>query len=578
MRARVRGRPLLCGLACGLAFSALMALSFPGVTPGGVWPLALLAVGPLVALAEIGGTLRRGLVRAAVGAGVGSGAWWALAMVWTFRNTEAGFVPLVVYLSLYAGLFVWAAGRVRRRWRGLPSVVLLPMAWVGLEVVRGEWGFDGYPWYLVGHPMIEGWGLFVWPAAIAGAYAVSVLATLPVAAACDWALGRRKWAVGAVAVVVAWPLVGLTGVFSAREVGSVRVGLVQTDVPQDVRGAWDPTARWADFLRMVDLTIRAAGGVAGGVGGGAGEREPDLIVWPETMFPGTALDDASVEAEKRASLAWTVTEADGTRRQIPAWAARDGLLELQARLGVPMIVGSSSFERLRVVEDERGLRYDWDARRNSAFLIERGRVRDGWYSKISLTPFGEVMPYISKWPWLEAQLLNFGARGMRFDLEPGDRPVTIEVAGRGGDFRVATPICFEATMAGTVRELVYPEQGVTGTHLIVVLTNDGWFGDWDAGRWQHLQAARWRCVELGRGMARAANTGVSAIVDARGRVVSFGVEGGAARVDGVLVGEAPMYAGGTVFGRFVGLWPAYGLGVLGLAACIVPFGKRRKGL
>ncbi len=543
-----------------------MALSFPGLTPGGVWPAALIALGPLAALAEIGGTLRRGLVRAAVGAGVGSAAWWALAMVWTFRNTEAGFVPLVVYLSLYAGLFVWGAGRVRRRWRGVPSVVLVPVAWVGLEVVRGEWGFDGYPWYLVGHPMIEGWGLFVWPAAIAGAYAVSVFTALPVAAACDWVSGRRKWAAAALGLVVAWPVVGMVGVFAPRVTGSVRVGLVQTDVPQSVRGAWDPTARWADFLRMVDLTIAAA------------EGEPEVIVWPETMFPGTALDDASVEAERAARLAWTVTEADGTRRQIPAWAAREGLLELQARLGVPMIVGSSSFEDLRVLEDERGLRYDWDARRNSAFLIERGRVREGWYSKISLTPFGEVMPYISAWPWLESQLLNLGARGMRFDLRPGERAVTLDVQGREGDFRVATPICFESTMAGTVRELVY---GGSDTDLIVVLTNDGWFGDWDAGRWQHLQAARWRCVELGRGMARAANTGVSAIVDARGRVVASGVEGGAggaARVDGVLVGEVPMYAGGTVFGKFVGLWPSYVVGVLGLAACVVPVGKRRRGL
>ncbi|MBM4113737.1 MAG: hypothetical protein FJ253_10290, partial [Phycisphaerae bacterium] len=83
---------------------------------------------------------------------------------------------------------------------------------------------------------------------------------------------------------------------------------------------------------------------------------------------------------------------------------------------------------------------------------------------------------------------------------------------------IVTPICFEDTLPALCRRLVM-ERGEKAASLIVNLSNDGWFEGDDAGRRAHLLAARWRCVELRVGMVRAANTGISAVVDPAGRIV-----------------------------------------------------------
>src|SRR5690606_14295979 len=100
-----------------------------------------------------------------------------------------------------------------------------------------------------------------------------------------------------------------------------------------------------------------------------------------------------------------------------------------------------------------------------------------------------------------------------------------------------------------------------GTNLMVVMTNDGWFGSSDQGRRVHLMLARWRCLELGLPLVRSANTGISAHIDHRGRVLA-NLE---PRVPGVLVvpveaGRArPLYG---VVGNAVAWVSLAGLGVL----------------
>ena len=82
---------------------------------------------------------------------------------------------------------------------------------------------------------------------------------------------------------------------------------------------------------------------------------------------------------------------------------------------------STGRETLRVAIDTAGgeIAYDWDAQFNSAFVIDEGRVLDQRYDKMVLTPFGEVMPGISRVPWLEQALLALGAGGMTFELSAG---------------------------------------------------------------------------------------------------------------------------------------------------------------
>jgi apolipoprotein N-acyltransferase len=169
------------------------------------------------------------------------------------------------------------------------------------------------------------------------------------------------------------------------------------------------------------------------------------------------------------------------------------------------------------------------------------------YDKIELTPFGEVLPYLGSWSWLrEWGKDNLGAAGMLFDLTPGmhETVFTLRTAA-GAEYHAVTPICFEATRARLCRRLV--RRAGPGPVVIINLTNDGWFSGFDPAREQHLLAARWRCIELGVPMVRAANTGVSSAIDPRGRVTDRGTSAGDYRVDGTMTAEVVMGTHSTIY-------------------------------
>ena len=127
------------------------------------------------------------------------------------------------------------------------------------------------------------------------------------------------------------------------------------------------------------------------------------------------------------------------------------------RTGVPLLVGSPSYVGLR----EDGDRWAWDDHFNSVYLVPPtpiGATEPPRYDKLVLTPFGETMPGISHFEWLEQALLDFGARGMSFDLSAGETVTRFETpTSTGGAVRIATPICFEATVSWLCRRLVLAE-------------------------------------------------------------------------------------------------------------------------
>src|SRR5262249_19106398 len=147
-----------------------------------------------------------------------------------------------------------------------------------------------------------------------------------------------------------------------------------------------------------------------------------------------------------------------------------------------------------------------------------------------------------------------GAGGMSFDLAAGEHLTvfSLELTGTRVPGKpdpackyltFVTPICFEATKSELCRRLVY-EHGARRAALLINVSNDGWFGStqgwrllFTGGRQQHLQAARWRCVELGVPMIRAVNTGISAWIDRTGKVRQAGPDNreSLVNVDGILV-------------------------------------------
>jgi len=136
-----------------------------------------------------------------------------------------------------------------------------------------------------------------------------------------------------------------------------------------------------------------------------------------------------------------------------------------------------------------------------------------------------------------------GARGMRFALSPGDAPALLEVTDATGEpVALATPICFEATMTDACRRLARVDDG--RARWLVNLTNDGWFGI-SSGPYQHLQQARVRAIEEGLPLVRAANTGISAVIDPLGRIVNSLPLG----TEGVLDAPLPRRIRPTIYAR-----------------------------
>ncbi|RNC81506.1 MAG: apolipoprotein N-acyltransferase [Phycisphaera sp.] len=525
-------------LVAGLLYSVLMFGAFP---PMSLWALSFLAPFPLMYVAwKTPRPFRHGLCVL-----IGSIPFYAYQFTYVIDISVAGYVPLVVYLAAWPALFVWLGGAIRRRLPWLAASVLLPVAWVGVDVFRGEVLFGGFEWYQVGQPLIANVFLAS-TAGIGGPYFVTLLAVVPAAVAIELrgATNRKRLVAAGIfwCSLVGWGLGLASSLLSQGEGGETRearIALVQTNVSQDNKLGWSFEQRQRDFDEFVALTGRAV------------LEKPELIVWPETMFPGIALDSDTASMLERERLG----HLNGFREQ---------LLSVQNAIGVPMLVGAQRADNVRVIEEGGRVRFEHDGAYNSAFVVSEGSVLDERYDKLSPTPFGETLPYIKSWPWLQDLVLQIGlgASGMDFGLESGEDPKPLLIETRGGKIRVATPICFESTQSAVCRRIV---NAGDGADLMILMTNDGWFADLDAGRQMHLLLARWRCVELGLPMARCANTGITSFIDRAG-TVTHQLE---PREAGVLVETARLDAHPTVYrriGNLVGWLSLAGLGVFWLLA------------
>ncbi|MEM1330166.1 MAG: apolipoprotein N-acyltransferase [Planctomycetota bacterium] len=560
-----RVRSIVGGLVAGLGYAALSVLAFPGI---GLWAFALVAPLPLIALRP-----SMGLSWVAFGVWLGVMPFWLWTHIWVGSVSAAGLPPLIMLQSVWAALFVVLHTAIGRSWPSVPLAARAAVCWGAVELFRGAIAFDGYPWYLAAHPLINAWWISAAGATV-GAYGLGML----VAGLCGASLSGVR-TLGVAAAV--WAVLSLPGVLATPVEGpSVRVGVVQTNVAQSVRGGWPPEDRVVT-MGVLDRWTRDATALGS-----------DLVVWPETMFPGEVIEPDAVQAQVDAELIWFLPDSAAAQARelglnvlrdnngrAAIWAAAPvAWLEwLSESTGVPLLVGAAAHDGYRIIEDDVGIRDEADARFNSAYLFEGGDASQARYDKIRLTPFGEVMPYISAWDTLEELLLSFGARGMAFDVESGANPVGFSLETTGGVVRVISPICFEATSPGVVRGLLAGSEHLGTPTLIAQITNDGWFGRTDRGREAHAQASRWRALELGLPMIRAANTGISRAYDARGRELApeagEGLIAGEARSEGLVAFDLAIDTRGTPQ-RWLGEWPSRG--ALALATGGLALGWIRK--
>ena len=263
----------------------------------------------------------------------------------------------------------------------------------------------------------------------------------------------------------------------------IRVGLIQGNVQQGQK--WDPNLAstiFTDYLARSRQAIREGA---------------EFVLWPESAAPFLFNEDT---------------------------ASADRVRALAREARVPILVGSDEVEWRPT---DRGRVPDKFF--NSAFLVRADGSTAGVYRKMHLVPFGEYVPL---------QKLLFFAAPLTEQVgtfAPGLDPALLPVNGHP----ISVAICYEVVYPDLVRRFV-----AGGSEMLTTITNDAWFGPTSAP-YQHFEQASMRAIENGRYMVRAANTGISGIVDPYGRVLE--------RSDifqaTVLVGEARFLRTSTFYAR-----------------------------
>ena len=483
--------------------------------------LALLAWTPLVLAARVSARWRahETLVKES---SLFSDRWatWRLALIaWLFGSlrwlwleswigpvSDYGWPALAIVMGAFDGIFAVVMSRVERgqRFRAWPLAIRSGIILCGCEWFRGRVFMDGYPWFMPAQPLID----FPWLAQGADVIGAAGLGIIPglIAGALASMIAPREshWRAGAIATTACVALALTYGFFNSAPVAidnadMFKVLVIQTNVAQSNKMAPTRAMQQEQFDTVFAATTDALAELK------SRAITPDLIAWPETVLPGVGLESDAIMLQREKGL-W------------PADNFTSQLENLVNQCGAPLLVGSGAYEGLRI----EGNRYAWKKHFNSGYLLKSGG-RHERVDKIVLTPFGETMPYISDWKALEQAMLDFGGRGMEFDLSTGERPRTLSMQKAGRRISMAVPICFEDTVSRATRSLVNADDGAD---VIVNLSNDGWFGSFNPARRHHEQAARWRCVELRRSMLRVVNTGISGAFDTRGRRVESSLPAG----------------------------------------------------
>jgi apolipoprotein N-acyltransferase len=496
-------------LRLSMASAVLLWLAFP---PVGLSVTAWIALVPMFLL---GNDLRRPR-RLYLSAWAGGVLFWLLAISW-IQVAEpgpeswlaVGLIALVLGTWWPATLLLTrlAVGRLR-----VPFLLAAPTVWLALEYLRAYF-LSGFPWYYLAHTQYRLLP-FIQVSDLAGAWAPSLLVALInaliVMVLCRvTAKQRPPW--GQIALVSA--LMAATFGYGGYRMATSsfrdgpRVALLQSNIKQE-RKMNDPDSTFATYVRLVRRAVAE------------GER-PDLIVWPETSFPfgyiaiapGIAEDEFARQVKRidqELTTAWWRQRDADVKRILHPWADE---------LGVPVLIGTTYYDH----------RVDRLNKYNGAVLISPGTRDVQVYFKLHLVPFGEYVPLLETFP---AICILTPYRDDRIpSLDCGEVPRWIDLDG----LRLAVAICFEDTLPQVVRPLMAEAPDDHQPDVLINQTNDGWFYG-SSEHEAHLATGIFRAVEHRVPIARAVNTGISAVIDGNGRVL----EQLPATQEGILTAMVPL--------------------------------------
>jgi apolipoprotein N-acyltransferase len=463
------------------------ALSALAMAPFNAWPVLFLTFPVMVWLIDGAGAGRwRGVPAAAMTGwwfGLGyfvPGLYWIGYAFLVDAPTFAWLLPFAVlglpaYLALFTALGFALA---RLIWTADPSRVIALAASLTLsEWLRGQ-ALSGFPWNAFGYALTEPLAL-AQTASLIGLWGLTFLSVAifasPATLIDDASRGRRPWTAPVMALMLLVAMAIFGGVRLSLQptalVAKVKLRIMQPNLQQDVK--FNYGAKAEVMQKYLALSDRASGPQSTGV------RDASILIWPESAFPFFLTREADAMAQ---------------------------IAELLPR-GTILITGS-----VRAPDLPPGTRIS--RAYNSVYIIDHDGSVLSVYDKVHLVPFGEYLPFQD---WMEklgfVQLTRVqggfiaGTRRRPMDLPNAPRMLPL--------------ICYETIFPGDVAS----RDDRPG--WMINLTNDGWFGI-STGPHQHLQQARVRAIEQGLPLVRAANTGISAVIDPVGRIIArlgLGVEG-----------------------------------------------------
>lgn len=487
--------------AIAFAAGAISVLALP---PFDLWPVLFLTFPVAVWLIDGSAAGRLNGIPAAAAAGwifgfgyFLAGLYWIGYAFLVDAKTFGWLLPFAV-TALPAGLAIFTAmgfALARLIWpRGAARVLALAVALAIAEWLRGN-VLSGFPWNSYGYAL-TGPLVLAQSASILGLWGLTFLAIAIFAAPATLADERLSPRRRAAPLAVGLALLAVMAGYGAwrlaqnptRMVDNVRLRIMQPNLPQDEK--FNYAARQRIMRHYLTLSDRATGPQNTGL------RDVTHLIWPESAFPFFL----TREGEAMAQIAELLPQ--GTVLITGAARAAD----------------QSARDRLRAY--------------NSVYIIDHDGSVLSVYDKVHLVPFGEYLPFQTALERLGLMQLTKLPGGFL----SGDRNRSFHIPGAP---RVLPLICYEIIFPGAV----VPPGERPGWLLNV--TNDAWFGI-SSGPYQHFQQARIRAIEEGLPLVRAANNGISAVVDPAGRIVAQLPLG----AEGVLDSGLPRAISPTIYARF----------------------------
>jgi apolipoprotein N-acyltransferase len=447
----------------------------------------------------------------------------------------ATWIGLALYCSLYFPFQILLLRILDRRTR-LPLVVTVPVVWTALELFRAHFA-TGFAWYFLGHSqhaflpliqisdvggayavtfvlaMVNAWlfeRLYAWDRFRAGLRLPAMLAPQP---------RLFGWQSGAVVLVVAAALgYGFWRLGQQDSRVGPRVALIQGNLDQRIRNnatdAQEEEALQTMRSHFVKLTDQAA----------AQDPKPNLIVWPETSHIEAWMDLPKGLPEEQSPPSWQHALA----------ISRARFRGDAKRWGTNLLFGVNGYTPDANWKPER-----W----NSAVLVDAEGAPAGRYDKIHRVPFGEYVPLRDWIPWMN-QLAPYD---YDYSVRQGERMTRFTL----GSYHFGMLICFEDTDPYLARQYARDESDAKPVDFLVNISNDGWF-DGTSEHEEHLAICRFRAVESRRAIVRAVNMGISAVIDADGRVVALPGPSWAAskKVAAVLTAAVPIDSRSSPYARW----------------------------